>query len=56
VFNPHYLALLARVETGTRGGKPLSAHFEFPARDHEPSRVSADETFRAMFMPIRNAG
>ncbi len=56
VFNPDYLALLAKVEVQTRSGKPYTAHFQLPARDDEPVRVSVGETFRAMFMPVRNAG
>jgi hypothetical protein len=56
VFNPACLALLAMVGVQTRSGRPCTAHFQLLARDDEPARVPVGETFRAMFMPVRNAG
>lgn len=47
-----WLGLLAKVDGGYKGA---SVHFEM-AEDCKPVRVSIGETFRALIVPIKNAG
>ncbi len=52
VLASEYLALLAKVDDGT---KCPVLHFEL-AEGNKPMRISIGETFRALLVPIRNAG
>jgi hypothetical protein len=50
---PRWLGLFAKVDGGSKSEPAL---FEFAKGDNKPCRVSIGENFRALVVPIRNAG